>query len=166
MDDLNSPLSIIYIVAILFAAGLFLFLGFFAFNTINDALLDSGHFDEREEAKEVIEQVQGYGNLMDYAYLFFILAFLLAMPIAAYFTPSHPSMFVAFIFIFFIALTLSVVFSDTFIEIGESDEMEDTYSQMPLLRNLMYYLPLLIIINGVVTGSIMFGKARAGAGEY
>ncbi len=166
MGELDSPLAVIYVVAIMFGAGLFLFLGFFAYNTINDALLDSGHLDDHDVARETVEKAASHGNLIDYAYLFFILAFMLALPIAAYFAPSHPATFVGFIFVFFIALTLSVILSDTFIEIGETEQLEDSYNQMPLLRNLMYYLPLIIIVNSVICGTILFGKARAGAGEY
>jgi len=166
MENLSSPLSVIYVVAILFGAAVFLIFGFMIFNTFNDALLDSGHLDENEDAKEIVEQVQEKGDLMDYAFLFFVIAFLIAMPIAAYFTPSHPAVFVGFIFVFFLALTMSVIFSDTFLEIGETEELEDSYANMPILRNMMHYLPLLIIVNAVITGTILYGKARAGAGEY
>ena len=166
MEDLGHPTSILLVVAVLFTAGLILFIGYVAFTNINDALLDAPLINQNEDAVTAIESVRSTGQLIDYVYLFFILAFLIALPIGAYFAPTHPAIYVVFIFIFFLALTLSVIFSDAFEIIGEEEIAEEHYNNMPILKNFMYYLPLIIIINAVVTGVILFGKARAGAGEY
>lgn len=166
MEDMSSPLAVIYVVALIFGAAVLLLIGYTVYTSFNEALLDSGHLDDNEDARQVVEDVGSYGHLMDYAFLFFILAFLLAMPIAAYFAPTHPALIVGFIFVFFLALTMSVLFSDTFELMGEDEFIEPYYAELPILKNLMHFLPLLVIINSVVTGTILYGKARAGAGEY
>ena len=100
----------------------------------------------------------------DYLFGVFLFGLFLSMIITAWFIAGNP----LFMFIYFLVIVLGVIFSTIFSNIFQTVVAQaifgTTINSLPLINNVMNYLPYYVAITGFIGLVIMFGKPQWGGG--
>lgn len=100
----------------------------------------------------------------NYSFVVLIIGLLAAAIIGAFMINTHPAIFIISVLLLAIVVIISVPFSNTFYEISRSDDITSATNSVPLMVQVMDYLPEIIVIMGFIIMIALYMKHAYGGG--
>lgn len=161
MNKKGLGLEILFIIVIVFAMALVVFMGKSLVDDLNTDIQNDADFSA--EAKAVSSDVQSrYPAIMDAAVIFLYIMIWIAILISAYVIDTHPVFFIVSLIVIVITLIVSLSISDGYTDIvadGDFSTMPDTF---PMINFLLSNLFALTIVQGFSVIIVLYGKYRQG----
>jgi hypothetical protein len=157
-----------YVVVYLFAAALFIFILFYAFQQMKtpmaDALGNSTDFsDSGIDINSIYSQTTGGVSLFNTLFPFLLFGLIAMVVVSAFFIDSHPIFFFVSFIILGIVILISVVFSNIYQTITEDAAFGDTETNFSIMNLFMKKLPYIAAIIIFITVIILWGKSQGGS---
>ena len=156
--------DMLYALAFIFFAGIFIFILYYAFNQVKPELgniLDSNLpvGETGINSTRMLDKVGGTVQMFDYLFPMIIIGLIIMLMVSASMMNSHPVFFVVSIVILGVAILLGVIFSNTYQQITEDANFGATSADFPITNVFMKYLPVVISIIIIATFIILFTKS-------
>lgn len=159
---------IVFAMAFLFAAGLFIFILVYAWGqvspsletVINNAIPDG---QATYNISKTNDQLDTGINLFNILFPLIVVGLFLMALVFAFFTQESPIfLFIAFILLGVVVI-VGVVFANVYQNITSTTEFADTADQLNVIEVFMHYLPGIMVVLTIVTMVILFGLGRGGS---
>lgn len=158
----NFP-DVLYIMAILFATLVALVILYYVWGQVSPELIAS--INSALPAGETSINVTNINTnigagilLFNPLVAFFLVGLIVFVVISAFQIGSHPVFFFLSIFILAIFILVAVVFSNTYQEIIETDELSASASEFTVSNLIMEYLPYIMMVIIFLVMIILFAK--------
>lgn len=137
----------------------------YSFNITEDHLKETiGVMDlgdtQGNNASEVIDNTVGSANIsftaLYWISVFLIFGMILAIFIGSYMVTTKPIFFIPYIFIWVIAIIVSVPLSNSYETISNDATLSSTYANFVGSNFILNNLPMIVAVVGIIGGIIMF----------
>jgi len=149
--------DIVLIGVLVFTLGLALFITHYMMSQSVDRMLLNTEINE----SAALSPLQSIGdNILpkfDYIVFVFFIALLLSLIISSWFVAGNPIFMFAYFLILTIAVALSAVFSNVWAKFTQ-DYFGTTVTHFAITNNILTYLPLYIAVVGFIGIIVMFAK--------
>lgn len=155
--------DILYIGAMLFAVAIAIIVIYHVWTQIstpiNTAITNT--LPEGETAiniSTVNDKVLGAVNVFDAMYPFFMVGLFIFVLISAFAIKSHPAFFFIGIIILIVFIFISVIFSNVYQDVIESEGLASAASNFEITNLFMQYLPWVILIISIIVFIAIWAK--------
>lgn len=152
---------IISLIVILFAIAVASLLFSKVFLTITGEMKTQEGFSNL--TKDTITKVESKTiPLLDYLFLFSFIAIAIGLIISSIYLEVHPALTLIFMVVLVIAVVLSGIFANSYVEVAEEPELLSTYNQFTFTKLIMGIFPTAVLIIGALVIFVLYGKGKGG----
>lgn len=144
--------------AVFFAMGLFLFIVHFMNDTMRDEMLANPNVNISSEVEDAFNSVDQVNMRLDWIFLGFFIAYIIATLITAWLVGGHPIFMVAYIIVIIVSVAISPFLSNAWEDITQSAVFGVTINSFPITNHILTTLPYYVVVLGLIGFVVMFGK--------
>lgn len=161
MNKKGTALDTTYIIIGLVLVAVTLLVLWQVWDTMSTPLHDALGYDSVEINKS-IEAGTAVTGVYDYMVLGGLIAAFISMIIVAFMIPSNPIFTIVYIIILIINVWLSAVIANAYNTFATSSTLASATSAMPIQREIMLNLPIIMMILGIVVLIVTYAKPVSG----
>jgi hypothetical protein len=158
-------LVIIFTVIIVVVLGIFVYIGGRTNRELH-IFFDNRDLADNMNGSTLVEDTMGAVNTsyqsLTWISFFLIVGLIIASIMGSYLVTTHPVFFIPYIFILIIAVIVAAGISNSYELLAQNDELESTYTKFTMSNIVMQYLPIWILITGLIGGIVMFTRLGSG----
>jgi hypothetical protein len=164
---------IVFSFVIILCSGIYIYISNVTTDQLHESMDSMDIGDGNRNASETIDNTMGKVTAsFDALYwisVFLIFGMIIAIFIGSYMVTTKPIFFIPYLFIVIIAVIVAVPVSNAYETLRDDATLGSTFAGFTGSNFVMNYLPMIIIIVGIVGGIIMFsrmGKREEMGGIY
>jgi len=151
---LDIIVGVVLIVAVSIAV-LFAHFLIVEFNKNYTGPRDNGFNQTMADGKQAIQ-------IFDYGIVFVLGGLMLATIILAFYIPTHPVLFTFSLIVLIIALLITGIYSNLFVKIATTPQLQGTTNQFPVLYHMIKNLPVIVLGYGIILTIVMYTAGKKG----
>lgn len=155
-----SATDLIVFAVIILGAGFTLVFGVYLWTSFSTAFNSTA---SNAGSIATISQVNTSFTIFDTLFIFLQIGLMIALVISFYYIDSHPIYFFLSLFMLGLAIVLGASFSNMWEALGNQPSINATVTNyFPQSDWLMDNLPLLLLITGLISLAVLYGKSGGG----
>jgi len=154
--------SIIIVIAMMFIIGILVYSFLVIFNPLINELKGVDEISKSEGATTALNKMQNFvPGLMDIGLVLIFVGFLVGIIISSIYINTIPGLTIFFIIVLIIAVFLSAQFANVFYEFRTDPEIATAAASLPISNFVLGKMfPVLILVTGLITIWVLYGKGR------
>ena len=158
----------IFTLILVVVSGIFIFVGITVKDELHENMDNLSH--DSVNYTEIIDSTMGKVDegykVLYWGALLIIIGMIISIFVGAYFVPSHPIMFIPYIFIVIISIIIAVAISNSyFTMLDVSPELAEVFNGFLGANYILWYLPMWVTVIGFIGGIIMFIRYKSMEGS-
>lgn len=161
----RGQMDVLFIVVILFALALVVFIGNKFLGELNTAIQTDS--DSTAEAKAASADITArYPAIFDAGFIMFFVLVWIAILISAWFIDTTPMFFIAALIVLAFTVIVGISLNEAYSELITDSEFNTVNTTFPMIHFILNNLALVTIIVGFSVLVVLFGKARLQQNAY
>lgn len=162
-------LFIIIAFILVLASAIFIYIGNTAVGQMHlelDNMDYGGNANLTQVMNDTIDNIPVAYAILKWASFFIIFFMILSIFYGSYQVTTKPIFFIPYFIIVIVAFILSMVMSNAYEQILTDSDLSTVLAEFVATNFLMLYLPIIIVIVGIVGGIIMYASYKINSQEY
>lgn len=105
-----------------------------------------------------------FNTTFDFVFLIIFMGLILGIILTGFLVPVHPAFAYVFVLFLMMAVLIAVPLSNAFQDMAETDKLEDSSERMPMMKFILYRLPLITAIIGALMLITIYSRSRLAGG--